>query len=136
MLSHVLYFNLSLLLYHPAHTDVSSDIPLPHSNSSVLTTHSPDSTDNLLSSNSVDFHPSAPINLEAAITSTRFVYLRWDMPDNTGSSEILAYSVYWRESGSSRYGGCIIMDHLKYSIRQCLFVLVFSKKNSSRLLLY
>ena len=25
------------------------------------------------------------------------------MPDDTGSSEILAYSVYWREDGSSRY---------------------------------
>ena len=46
--------------------------------------------------------PSAPTGVVAAIVSTRFVTLSWQMPENTGSSEIVAYSVYWRETGSDR----------------------------------
>ena len=46
--------------------------------------------------------PSAPTGVVAAIVSTRFVTLSWQMPEDTGSSEILAYSVYWRETGSDR----------------------------------
>ena len=46
--------------------------------------------------------PSAPTGVVAAIVSTRFVTLSWNMPEDTGSSEIVAYSVYWRETGSDR----------------------------------
>ena len=46
--------------------------------------------------------PSAPTSVVAAIVSTRFVTLSWQMPEQTGSSEIVAYSVYWRETGSDR----------------------------------
>ncbi|KAL5020555.1 hypothetical protein ScPMuIL_003447 [Solemya velum] len=46
--------------------------------------------------------PSKPKSLIAAITNTRFVTLSWGIPERTGPSEIIAYSIYWKEIGSVR----------------------------------
>ncbi|XP_074661525.1 neogenin-like [Tubulanus polymorphus] len=46
--------------------------------------------------------PSKPLDLTPAIISTRFITLSWKMPEVTGNSEIVAYSVYWKELGSNR----------------------------------
>ncbi|XP_050396200.1 neogenin isoform X2 [Patella vulgata] len=45
---------------------------------------------------------SAPTHLRAVLVSTRFVTLSWNQPDRVGTSEIKAYSVFWREKGSER----------------------------------
>ncbi len=47
--------------------------------------------------------PSVPTGLQAAIVATRFVTLSWQMPERTGSTPIIAYSVYWKEVRSDRY---------------------------------
>lgn len=58
--------------------------------------------------------PSAPLGLVAAIVSTRFVTLSWQMPQLTGSSEITGYAVIIREEGSNRYSKWDYMYHLFY----------------------
>ncbi|KAL3885049.1 hypothetical protein ACJMK2_025148 [Sinanodonta woodiana] len=51
---------------------------------------------------SFDKVPSEPRDLVAAITSTRYVTLSWNIPEHPGPSEIISYSVLWNEVGSER----------------------------------
>ncbi|XP_064644883.1 neogenin-like isoform X4 [Lineus longissimus] len=46
--------------------------------------------------------PSGPMDLKPVIVSTRFVTLTWKIPQRTGPTEIIAYSVYWKEQRSAR----------------------------------
>ena len=58
----------------------------------------------LLGSNLLPAHhsvPSAPSNLEAVITSTRFITLSWDQP-TSNNLHITGYSVYYQQEGSER----------------------------------
>ena len=45
--------------------------------------------------------PSAPSNLQAVITSTRFITLSWDPPANN-NLQITGYSAYYQQEGSER----------------------------------
>ena len=53
------------------------------------------------------------------------------MPDDTGSSEILAYSVYWREDGSSRYGVGVVVVRwvLVFPCEEPLILRTLSERN-------
>ena len=58
----------------------------------------------LLGSNLLSAHhsvPSAPSNLQAVITSTRFITLSWDQP-TSNNLHITGYSVYYQQEGSER----------------------------------
>jgi hypothetical protein len=46
--------------------------------------------------------PGPPTNLQAVITSTRFVTLTWEPPTSPGS-QITGYSVFYQQEGSVRY---------------------------------
>ena len=45
--------------------------------------------------------PSAPSNLEAVITSTRFITLAWEQPSANADS-ITGYSIFYQQEGSER----------------------------------
>ena len=45
--------------------------------------------------------PSAPSNLQALITSTRFITLAWDQPESN-NLHITGYSVFYQQEGSER----------------------------------
>ena len=81
-----------LHLDSPLPTSLSPTTP-PHTHTGLSPEHGAPEQEDL---------PSAPTGVVAAIVSTRFVTLSWNMPEDTGSSEIVAYSVYWRETGSDR----------------------------------
>ena len=46
--------------------------------------------------------PSAPLDVETLIVSSRFVTLRWKEPEKT-HGPIVGYSVFYRQQGSERY---------------------------------
>jgi len=46
--------------------------------------------------------PGPPTNLQAVITSTRFVTLSWE-PPTSPASQITGYSVFYQQEGSVRY---------------------------------
>ena len=46
--------------------------------------------------------PSAPSNLQALITSTRFITLAWDQPESN-NLHITGYSVFYQQEGSERW---------------------------------
>ena len=45
--------------------------------------------------------PGPPTNLEAVITSTRFITLAWE-PPSSNTAAITGYSVYYQQEGSER----------------------------------
>lgn len=68
--------------------------------SSLVTTTRPLS---LIGGSSVVLHsvPVAPTNLEAVITSTRFITLAWEPPTST-NGPITGYSIFYQQDGSER----------------------------------
>jgi len=46
--------------------------------------------------------PGAPVHLEAAHLSARYVTLAWSAPDQPGASPVVGYTVYWKEFSSDR----------------------------------
>lgn len=68
--------------------------------SSLVTTTRPLS---LLGGSSVVLQsvPAAPTNLEAVITSTRFITLAWEPPSST-NGPITGYSIFYQQDGSER----------------------------------
>ena len=47
--------------------------------------------------------PGPPTNLEAVITSTRFLTLSWEHPADLDTEQITGYSVFYTQQGSERY---------------------------------
>ncbi|UYV61776.1 NEO1, partial [Cordylochernes scorpioides] len=62
--------------------------------------------------------PGPPQKLEAAIVSTRFVTLSWKPPE--GADDILVYSVYFREEGSTRQVPCLSRERVVNTTRSRL----------------
>ena len=46
--------------------------------------------------------PSAPVDLLAAHVSVRFITLSWRPPAHSGLSDIIGYTVYWKDATSDR----------------------------------
>src|SRR6218665_1347896 len=49
--------------------------------------------------------PSAPSDLQVVLMSMRFVTLSWAAPVHSGLSDVVGYSVFWKEDLSDRSVG-------------------------------
>lgn len=56
--------------------------------------------------------PSSPVDLSAAHVSERFITLSWKPPVHSGSSDIIGYIVYCKETTSER-----LVEHLLACLR-------------------
>jgi hypothetical protein len=96
-------FNLRLMDFHISLfvlIILSWFILVMTADSSLVTTTRPLS---LIGGSSVVLHsvPVAPTNLEAVITSTRFITLAWEPPTST-NGPITGYSIFYQQDGSER----------------------------------